>query len=166
MRERHEPPGRVAGTTLVEALIALLVVSLAVVALARVQTDLGLAAETARQRADAVRLAEDDLEQLRAFATIAASGTARSYADVVPARRTIGASPDSPGRRPFSLERRVGTNAVATAREVTVVVDWQDSGGHPQRVVLSSMIAAADPALGGALLLVPTGAVAASAPPP
>lgn len=166
MRKPPIPPRRIRGTTLVEALIAFLVLSFTVAVLARIHGDLRLGAETARQRADAVRLAEADLEQLRSFATIAASGTARSYADVISASRTIGAAATSPGRVPFTLDRVVRAAAAGTAREVTVVVGWHDSGGRPQRVVLASMIAAADPALGGALALVPTGAPAASAPLP
>ncbi len=157
------------GSTIVEALVAFLVLSFGAIAMLRLQTDLRFAAETARQRAEAVRIAEDDLETLRAFAALtAASGALGSFADVIDSDRRIAASAVSAGSPVYVLERRVRPVGAAPVREVTVAVRWQDVRGDAQRVDLASMIAASDPALAGALALMPTGAPApaASAPAP
>ena len=160
----RQSPAAARGTTLVEALVAFLLLSLGLMATVRLQSGLRSAADTARQRAEAVRLAEDDLERLRSFASVAASGSRRSYADVVSASRTLDASAVSPGSTPFRLERTVRTAGVASAREVRVGVAWEDAGGTTHRVLLASMIGAHDPALTGALALVPTGPAPAAAP--
>src|SRR6218665_3725808 len=54
------------GLSLIEGLVGLLVLSLGLVAALRLQTTFRLAADTARERSDAVRLAQSSLERLRA----------------------------------------------------------------------------------------------------
>ena len=66
------------GTTLLEALIAFLVLSLGILTIGRVQTHLRLGSDIARQRAEAVRLGQEELENLRAFSVLGAASGARS----------------------------------------------------------------------------------------
>lgn len=58
---------RMRGFTLIEALIALLVMAFGMLALVGFQTTLSGAADISRQRAEAVRLAQKKLEELRSF---------------------------------------------------------------------------------------------------
>ena len=83
------PAHRQRGVTLLEALIAFLVLALGILTIGRVQTHLRLGSDIARQRSEAVRLGQEDLEAMRAFAVIAASAEARSYADIASASSTI-----------------------------------------------------------------------------
>ncbi len=150
---------RLRGTTLIEALITFLVLSLGLLAVSRVQAQLRLAGETARQRSEAVRLAEEDIEQLRAFSRIAAgSGAGRSYADIVSAQRTIDTASGYASNTAYRLQRRVVASAVKSARDVSVIVGWSDRAGVAQQVRLESVIAANDPALSGALGVAPAAA--------
>lgn len=129
MKHRILTPPR--GTTLVEALITFLVLSLGLLAVSRVQGQLRLAGETARQRSEAVRLAEEDIEQLRGFSRIAAAGPAagRAYADIVASARTVDSASgiirmNQPTIRPQA--RRAPTlDAVTLAR-------WLDAGRDDQ----------------------------------
>lgn len=59
------------GFTLLEALIAFLVLALGMVALAQLPKQLRLRGEVARQQGEAARLAQSEMETLRAFAVIA-----------------------------------------------------------------------------------------------
>ena len=150
------------GTTLVEALITFLVLSIGLLGVSRVQAQLRLAGETARQRSEAVRLAEEDIEQLRAFSGIAAPGgaTGGSYADIVPTQRTFDTASGYAGNTAYRLQRRVVTSPLTSARDVSIVVGWSDRAGVPQQVRLESVIAASDPALSGALGVAPAAATA------
>jgi type II secretory pathway pseudopilin PulG len=125
------------GTTLLEALIAFLVLSLGMLAAARVQTQLRTNADLTRERTAAVRLAQRDIEQLRASA----------YADIADATTVI----DDAVR--YTLERRIA--AANHARSAAVTVRWSGRDGTAQSVVLHTLIAESDPAYAGALAIAP-----------
>ena len=139
------------GTTLIEALIALLVLAVGMVAIARLQGNMRLSAEVARQRSEAVRLAQEDVESLRAFATLAAAAGARSFESIAAASRTVDSASGYATNTRYAVTRSVDAAATAGAKSVQVVVGWTDRAGAPQHVALNTLIAAADPAFGGAL---------------
>ena len=79
-------PTRQRGVALLEALIAFLVLSIGLLALSRLQTHLRTNADAARERSEAVRLAQTDIESLRVFASRADwDSIADASADVTPA---------------------------------------------------------------------------------
>ena len=80
---------RARGATLLEALVAFLVLSLGMLTMARVQTSLRLNSDTARQRTEAVRLAAEDMETLRNFGAVAVGHGVKAYADIATATRTV-----------------------------------------------------------------------------
>ena len=148
------------GTTLLEALIAILVLSFGVLAMSRLHIHLRLSSDIARQRSEAVRLAQEDLEQLRAFSAVAAEGSARSYSEIVNTSRMIGSTTGYASNTPYKLVRTVIDADVPQARAVLVSVSWTDRAGDAQQVSLNSMISRSDPAHSGALSLMPGGAAA------
>lgn len=137
------------GASLVEALIAFLVLSLGLVGMTKLQSQLRLNADIARQRSEAVRLAQEDIERLRAFASLAAAPGARAYADITAASRRIDSTPGQPLNASFQLQRRVSDSG--GFRTASVSVAWDDRTGQSQQVLLQSVIAATPPALSGAL---------------
>lgn len=145
------------GTTLLEALIAFGVLSLGILTIGRVQMHLHVGSDIARQRSEAVRLAQEDLETLRAFSFIAASAAARSYADIASAVATIDADSGYATNTRYQLQRDVQASATSNAKHVSVNVAWSDRSGEHQRVVLNSIIAGHDPAYSAALGIGPTG---------
>jgi Tfp pilus assembly protein PilV len=145
------------GLTLIEALIAFLVLSLGMLAAARLQPQLRQHAELARQRSEALRLAQEDIERLRGFATLPAATGLRSYADIADATRTIEPDATASTSTRYQLTRRVDAAATADATQVDVTVDWQDRSGATQQVTLATLIAASDPELAGSLTLAPRG---------
>ncbi len=148
------------GTTLLEALIAILVLSFGVLALSHIHIHLRLSSDIARQRSEAVRLAQEDLEQLRAFSVIGAEGSASSYSEIVNTSRMIGSTTGYASNTPYKLVRTVTDAGVPQAHAVSISVSWTDRAGNAQRVALNSMISRSDPAHSGALSLLPGGAAA------
>jgi type IV pilus modification protein PilV len=63
------------GVGLIEALVSLLVLALGLMSFVALQGRLRLNSDVAKQRAEAVRIAQEDLENFRAYGTIASDGT-------------------------------------------------------------------------------------------
>jgi Tfp pilus assembly protein PilV len=151
-RSSFEKSSRQRGTTLIEALAAFLVLSLGMLAIARMQPQWRLNTDVARQRSEAVRLAQADLESLRAFALLAAAPGTRSFEAIASETRAL----DSAGVT-YLLTRQVDAVATPHAKNVRVSVGWTDRGGAAQQVELASMIARNAPAFSGALGLARSG---------
>jgi len=145
------------GTTLLEALIAFLVLSLGILTIGRVQTHLRLGSDIARQRAEAVRLGQEELENLRAFSVVAAAAGARSYAEIVARNLLIDADAGYATNTRYRLTRSVQAAASIDAKEVSIDVAWSDRSGQEQHIALHSVVAAIDPKYAGALAIAPTG---------
>jgi Tfp pilus assembly protein PilV len=153
---RPRPPtaARQRGTTLLEALVAFLVLSLGMLTVARVQTQLRLNSDVARQRSEAVRLGQEDLESLRAFSVMAASaasGSARSYAGVTSTSTTVDSAAGYATNTSYRVARQIDAASAPNAKDASVTVSWNDRTGAPQHVVLNSIIVGNDPAYSGAL---------------
>lgn len=171
MRHQHlsSRPGPPHGVTLVEAMVALLIMSSGMLALIGMQGNLRRSADLARQRGEATRLAQQEIERLRAYSVLvrpanAASGVS-GYSDILtPAINTDAGEQNS--NASFRLTRSVGDwpqleslpQPQAQLKALRVRVDWTDRAGSDQFVVLDSLISRADPALGGSLGIVPTAA--------
>ncbi|MEO6410166.1 MAG: hypothetical protein ABIO45_15635 [Burkholderiaceae bacterium] len=154
---RRTSARRMRGTSLLEALVAFLVLSLGMLTVVRLQTHLRASADVARQRSEAVRLAQQELENLRAFSAIAPGSGARAYADIVSGVATLDDAAAQPGANTrYTLTRAVLDDAVPNAKSANLRVTWDDRSGSPQQIVLDSLIAGVDPAYSGALGVAPS----------
>jgi Tfp pilus assembly protein PilV len=130
-RRRH------GGFTLIEAMIALLVMSFGMLALVGLQSVFSRNGDLAKQRTEAVRLAQQRLEELRSFGSEAAWTALAGGADTVTTN---------------ALYTRTATLAGASTdmwRAATVTVTWTDRAGEAQEVRLDSVISRTDPASAG-----------------
>ncbi len=143
------------GTTLLEGMVAFLVLSLGMLSVVRVQTQLRLNSDVARQRSEAVRLAQEDLEKMRAFSSIAIRVGANAYAGLAAGMSSIDASSGQPSNTTYALTREVSDTDLPNAKSATVSVAWDDRNGTLQQVVLNSVISGSDPAYAGALKVAP-----------
>ena len=144
------------GATLVEALIAFLVLSLGIAIVSRVHDHLRLHADITRQRAEAVRFAQQDVEDLRSFATLGPAAGLQSYDALATATQPLGLPPGQVANTAYTLDRTVSeSTGFKTAR---VAVRWTDTAGGPQHATLDTVVARTDPAL-AASLTVPRAAV-------
>ena len=150
---------RARGATLVEALVAFVVLLLTVVAVVRVHGQFRLGSDIARQRSEAVRLAQQDVESLRAYSVIAASSGARSYAEIASASSTIDGAHGYATNTAYRLERDIRIEPAGDAKSASVAIEWTDRAGAEQRIVLASIVAAQDPVYAAALGVVPAAAI-------
>ena len=140
------------GVTLLEALLAFFVLAAGSVAVAALQRDLHLAADVARERSQALRVGEDDVEQLRAFAAVDGGAGTRTYAAIASADTVVDAA-SAGARTAFRIERVVDDAAFAGTKATTVAVRWTDRRGGENAVVLHGFVAALDPQYSGSLAL-------------
>ena len=139
------PVHRQRGTALISALVAFLVISVGLLAMMRGQSELRHSGDLARQRSEAVRLAQADVERLRAFPAL---DGAAGWDVIAGAMRD--ATPDG-SPTAYTLSRSVAVAGDAGYKAVRVTVSWNDSRGAAQQVRLATAIARHDPAYAGAL---------------
>lgn len=128
------------GFSLVEALIGLLVLTLGLLAVLRAQPLLRQHAEIARQRSEAVRLVQEEIERQRAAPAAAAAAGERLVDDTLASTR-------------YRLVREVDAAAWPNATVLTVTAHWPDRAGAPQQLRLATIVATLDAALPGAAVL-------------
>lgn len=144
--------GRARGVSLIEALVALAVMAFGMLGVVGMQTSLRSNADLSRQRAEAVRLAQEEVERMRNFSVLrtadAASGQLAFDAIATVARATV---PASAANTTFLRETFVAAPAASDplVRHARVVVLWADrrasDAADLNRVELSTMIAGVPP---------------------
>lgn len=152
------------GFSLIEALVALVVTAFGMIALAGFQSTLAVASENAKHRAEALRLAQLKMEDLRSFEQIDTGTGKVSYtADVVSGGpETIdsasGYTTSNAYTRQWWVTRSDGVTA-ATGTDprkwIHVKVTWTDRQGRVQDVSVRSVISRAQPADLGTLAVGP-----------
>jgi hypothetical protein len=100
---------------------------------------------------------------LPASASVSTPAAARSYAGITSASTTVDAATGYASSTPYTVSRQIVSTHALAAKTVALTVRWTDRAGDAQQIVLNSMIAAHDPAYGGALGIAPTGAHARGA---
>jgi prepilin-type N-terminal cleavage/methylation domain-containing protein len=134
------------GVTLIEALVALVVMSLGMLAFAGLHARLRLNSDVARERAEAVRLAQLDMENLRAYADLP---TFDAFAANTTGT-TVGATTT------FAINRTIDTSDDSMT-QLRVAYGWNDRAGQAQQVVVRSTVARSDPKLSAMMALPPNG---------
>jgi uncharacterized repeat protein (TIGR02543 family) len=146
---------RQGGFALIEALVALLIVSLGLVAMGKVESLVAVSGTFSKGRAQAIALAEQQIDQMRNQILIASWETA--FPTSVTSSQTI-----TPTGSIFSytINTVISTpiSALATTRKVEVTVTWSDLLGNridpgsgnnqTQSVRASTLVSWDDPALG------------------
>jgi hypothetical protein len=152
-------PIRHRGVSLVEALVALAVMSFGMLALVGVQSTMRLNSDLAKQRSEATRVASEEIERLRAFTSVAvvAGQPDVSYDEI--ASRTVDSyvPPDAIGNATYRVVRTVTLVPGTRQKIVTVQVQWVDRTNTQQTVTLDSVISGTAPVLGALLGVPPVG---------
>jgi hypothetical protein len=141
------------GTSLVEALVAMAVMAFGMLAVVGVQATLRLNADIAKQRSEAVRIAQQAMEAARSFAVVDTTPGRAAYADIANFTDQVVVAANTT----FLLSRNVAARSRPDRKDVSVVVEWDDRNGARQQVALASVIGANDPAASLALVARPNG---------
>lgn len=149
-------PGAAArGVSLVEAIVAMAVMAFGMMAIVGLQATLRLNSDVAKQRSEAVRIAQEAIEEWRAFTSLPSDADQMDYAEI----DTVADVTVNGTNTTYTLARSVDPVALGDSQKsIRVAVSWTDRNGQLQRVELSTFIAGVDPALAGTLSLVPSGA--------
>lgn len=150
------------GVSLIEAVVAVGVMAFGMLALVGVQTTLHGSSDLARQRTEAMRIAQETMESYRGYAALdGTAGPGNDYAEIVPAARAdFGAGADTAydGRLNTTFSLTVTVPNVANSarmKPVAVTVDWTDRNNQFQAVELRSLISGVPPELAGSLAVPP-----------
>lgn len=146
------------GTTLIEALIALLVMSLGMLAVVGLQGQLRASGEQAKQRGAAGRLLIDEIERLRSAAVPSRTASlpldVPAFDEIQSGTRTVEAA-----QTVFTLTRSVQA-ASPTALAVQLLVRWEDrqnDGVNAQSLQWRTVLPRPDAALQASLATGPSG---------
>lgn len=132
------------GISIVEALVALLILGVAMLGLVKLQGQTMLSMGDSRMKTHALAVAQDKIEELRSFAH---RSEFDAYADS--ANDTI---PGVSGAftRIWTL---IGCTGSVLCKQIHVSVSWTDHKGETQTVQLTSNIASLDPVRGGKAII-------------
>jgi Tfp pilus assembly protein PilV len=131
------------GATLVEALVAMAVMAFGMLAIVGVQQTLRVNSDLSKQRNEATRLAEQEIERVRADA-----GSGEAQFDAISLGLT-GSNTHAGYNTTFTLARTVTKAADDRSLMTHVLVKWLDRTGAQRQVVMHDMLARVDPMLSG-----------------
>ncbi len=138
------------GISLIEAVVALAVMAFGMLAYVGMQSSLRFNSDVAKQRSEAVRIAQEAIEAWRAYSSVGADAGPDYQLDIATAADEAVAGENTT----YTLSRTVDAAASPGAprmKTLKVEVSWHDRNGEPQSVVLSTTIAASPPELAGSL---------------
>lgn len=156
MAHPHPRTARQSGVSLVEALVALAIMSIGMLALVGVQSTMRLNSDLAKQRTEATRIASEEIERVRSFIAMGAVNgqPGVSYDEIVSRVVDNYQPPDGIGNTSYRVVRNVTDLPGSAQKVLSVQVQWTDRTNLPQTVTLDSAISGTAPTL-GALLMVP-----------
>lgn len=151
------------GVSLVEALVALAAMAIGMLGIVGMQATLRGNSDLAKQRAEAVRFAQEAVEEWRAITAMAATPNRLAYAQIT----TTAAEEITGTNATYSLTRTVAAmdgrdgipelDTLPRAKSLRVTVRWNDRTGEAQSVSLSTAIAGVMPELAATLAVPPDG---------
>jgi Tfp pilus assembly protein PilV len=139
------------GISLIEALIAFVVMGVGMLSIIGVQAALRFNGDIAKQRSEAVRLAQEEIERLRAFSVLDTTPGSTAFEDIVAQGATEVTGYTS--NASYNITREVEDIIAQGYKSVRVEVSWEDRFGEPQAVALSTLITGADPMVSGMVAL-------------
>lgn len=143
----RKPSRRVCGQTLIEVLITVLIMAGTIVALIRFQDYLAYDSLLTQQKADAMRLASNQIETLKNFQVLNNTSGYSSYQSIA-----SGNSTSTVNSTTYTITWTVTSYTNPTYKNVNVAVSWTDRNASPQSVSLVTNIAGIDPGTSGSIM--------------
>lgn len=144
------------GVSLIEALVALAIMAFGMLGIVGLQGKMRLNGDIAKQRSEAVRIAQETIELRRGFWTLAEAGTTTYNAiDSLAGATVAGLTSNATFTRTETVTTPPGGGR---SKSLTVDVSWVDRSGQTQSVRLSSAVTGSLPELSGSLAVPALGA--------
>lgn len=124
------------GFSLIEVLISLIVLSVGVLGLVKLQTYMEVKSENALRTIDALYLAEETLERFQTRAQVVGTGTIL-YSSIIPSPKT---SVSMAGATVTHEVKVIDDTPVVGAKKIKVIVSWKDRWDTLQQVSLDTVI--------------------------
>lgn len=138
------------GIAMLEALVALVVVSIGAVAVVGMQATMRQNSDVAKQRAEAVRLAGQLIEEWRGAQSLTALADIVDWTDIVSSTSTH-AGVNATFTRTATVVEHGAADDEPLSKTIHVSVAWTDRAGQVQSVALNTMAAGVRPDLPGSL---------------
>ena len=145
------------GVSLLEALVALVVMAVGAVSIVGLQAALRYNGDLAKQRSEATRLAQAPIEAFRGFSTFSGAPPAGElgWPQVTSVAATSTAGSNTTFTRTITVVERGAGDDEPLSKTVHVTVSWTDRTQQNNTVTLNSIVAGIAPILGGALSIPP-----------
>lgn len=140
---------RTRGVSIVEALVAMAIMAFGMLGLVGLQASMRLNADIAKQRSEATRIAQAQMENWRSYGSLA--GFEGSVVDTSATAASGPAVTNTSYVWAAAVTPDASASNVPPLRTVTVTVSWEDRASEAQSVSLTSQVAGVDPALVGGL---------------
>lgn len=138
-------PSGTRGAALIDAVVAILIVGAGMLVIAGSQMKLARSVDVSKQQGEAVKFAQQKLEDLRSFTTLTSASGVQAWADLATGSDTVA------GNGNYTRSWTVGGASSDPMRPVTVALSWTDRSGAAQQFTLGSVISRTDPADVGSL---------------
>lgn len=139
------------GVSLIEALVALAVMAFGMIGIAAMQSALRANADVARQRSEAVRIAEEIIERSRAYSVVDTAAGKSAYADLASSGAAVVAGYVT--NTQYTRTVTVTETAAQKFKSVAVDVDWTDRSNTAHRVTLTTVVHRVPPELAAAVAI-------------
>ena len=137
------------GFSIIEALIGFAIFSTGFIALGTIESNLAYHSDISKQKTEAIRFAQNEIEELRNFSEI--TGTTDSWNSLTststPILRDYYSTPNKtiPTNTIINIKRSIDSDINKTFRLVSAVVSWPDRKGITQSVTLASIVSKSSP---------------------
>lgn len=140
------------GVALFEAVVAVGVMAFGMLGVAAMQASLRQNADLGRQRSEAVRLAQESIESLRAYSVLNSAVGRTAYADSIAplaAETLVRANLNAT----FTRTVFIAPDAVQNRKTIDVTVSWTDRANEAHQIRLTTIIHRVPPELSAALVV-------------
>lgn len=144
------------GISLIEALVAMAVMAFGMLGVVGMQATLRSNADLSKQRTEAMRIAQERMEDLRNFSVLPTTAGAKAFAD----KASFGpaAVTGYTTNTTYTVSGSVTPTTASPDKTLVIAVGWTDRAGSPQNVTLISAMANISPELAASLVVSPQGA--------
>lgn len=153
---RHLPSRASRGISLIEALVAMAVMAFGMLGVVGMQATLRANADLSKQRTEAMRIAQERMEDLRNFSVLNTTGGAKALQDKVTFASTTVTGYTT--NTTYAVSGAVTPTTASAHKTLSINVAWTDRTGAAQNVSLVSALANIAPELSASMIVSAQGA--------